>query len=40
MIIGLPKETKNGELRVGMTPEGVNALTKNKIGLLCEIIQD
>jgi len=36
MIIGLPKETKNGELRVGMTPEGVNALTKNGHHIIVE----
>ncbi|MDC0035727.1 alanine dehydrogenase [Chloroflexi bacterium] len=29
MIIGLPKETKDRELRVGLTPEGVNALIKD-----------
>jgi len=30
MKIGIPKEIKNNESRVGMTPAGVYALTKNK----------
>ncbi|MEM6517673.1 MAG: alanine dehydrogenase [Bacteroidota bacterium] len=30
MIIGIPKEIKNNESRVGMTPAGVFELTKNK----------
>ena len=30
MIIGVPKEIKNNESRVGMTPAGVFELTKNK----------
>jgi alanine dehydrogenase len=29
MLIGIPKEIKDGEYRVGMTPEGVAALTKS-----------
>jgi len=29
MIIGLPKEIKNNENRVGLTPEGVSVLVKN-----------
>jgi alanine dehydrogenase len=29
MLIGIPKEIKDGEYRVGMTPEGVATLTKN-----------
>ena len=29
MIIGLPKETKDQELRVGITPAGVNTLIKS-----------
>ncbi|MEI7885608.1 MAG: alanine dehydrogenase [Clostridia bacterium] len=29
MIIGIPKEIKNNENRVGMTPNGVNVLVKN-----------
>ena len=28
MIIGLPKETKDQELRVGITPDGVDTLIK------------
>jgi alanine dehydrogenase len=30
MKIGLPKEIKNNENRVGLTPEAVKQLTKNK----------
>ncbi len=30
MIIGIPKEIKNGEYRVGVTPTGVRELLKNK----------
>ena len=30
MIVGIPKEIKNNESRVGMTPAGVFELTKNK----------
>jgi len=30
MKIGVPKEIKNNENRVGMTPAGVFELTKNK----------
>ncbi|MFD2916667.1 alanine dehydrogenase [Psychroserpens luteus] len=30
MVIGIPKEIKNNESRVGMTPSGVYELTKNK----------
>ena len=29
MIIGVPKEIKNNENRVGMTPSGVQEMTKN-----------
>ena len=29
MIIGIPKEIKNNEFRVGMTPSGVNAFISN-----------
>ena len=29
MIIGIPKEIKNNEFRVGMTPSGVNSFIKN-----------
>ena len=28
MIVGIPKEIKNNENRVGMTPAGVNELVK------------
>ena len=28
MIVGIPKEIKNNEFRVGMTPAGVQALVK------------
>ncbi len=30
MIIGVPKEIKNNENRVALTPAGVNALVKNR----------
>ena len=29
MIIGVPKEIKNNEYRVGLTPAGVRELSKN-----------
>ena len=29
MIVGIPKEIKNNENRVGMTPAGVNELVKH-----------
>jgi alanine dehydrogenase len=29
MIVGIPKEIKNNEFRVGMTPSGVNSFIKN-----------
>ena len=29
MIVGIPKEIKNNEFRVGMTPSGVATLVKN-----------
>ena len=29
MIIGIPKEIKNNEFRVGMTPSGVNSFVRN-----------
>ena len=29
MIIGVPKEIKNNECRVGLTPKSVSALSKN-----------
>ena len=29
MIIGVPKEIKNNECRVGLTPKSVNVLSKN-----------
>ena len=29
MIVGVPKEIKNNEFRVGMTPAGVSELIKN-----------
>ena len=32
MIIGVPKEIKNNENRVGMTPAGVAELVKREIG--------
>ena len=35
MIIGVPKEIKNNENRVGMTPAGVFELTKNKSHSVC-----
>ena len=36
MIIGLPKETKDQELRVGITPEGVDTLIKSGHQVLVE----
>ena len=36
MIIGLPKETKDQELRVGITPDGVETLIKNGHRVLVE----
>jgi alanine dehydrogenase len=36
MIIGLPKETKDQELRVGITPEGVGTLVKDGNQVLVE----
>lgn len=36
MIIGLPKETKDQELRVGITPEGVDTLIKSGHRVLVE----
>ena len=29
MIVGVPKEIKNNEFRVGMTPSGVNSFVNN-----------
>jgi alanine dehydrogenase len=29
MIVGVPKEIKNNEYRVGMTPSGVNSFINN-----------
>ena len=29
MIVGVPKEIKNNEFRVGMTPSGVNSFINN-----------
>lgn len=36
MIIGVPKEIKNGEKRVGMTPQGVDALISHHHRVLVE----
>jgi alanine dehydrogenase len=36
MIIGVPKEIKNGEKRVGMTPQGVDALVSHHHRVLVE----
>ena len=36
MIIGLPKETKDQELRVGITPDGVDTLIKSGHRVLVE----
>ena len=36
MIIGLPKETKDQELRVGITPDGVETLIKSGHRVLVE----
>ncbi|NWG03783.1 MAG: alanine dehydrogenase [Syntrophaceae bacterium] len=36
MIIGVPKEIKNGERRVGMTPQGVDALVSHHHRVLVE----
>ena len=33
MIIGVPKEVKNNEYRVGMTPESTLALAKRASGI-------
>ena len=35
MIIGVPKEIKNNENRVGMTPAGVAELAKKVIRCMC-----
>lgn len=37
MIIGVPKEIKNNENRVGMTPSGVAEVVKQGIGYLSNI---
>ena len=36
MIIGVPKEIKDGEKRVAMTPQGVDALVSHRHGVLVE----
>src|SRR5574341_1327885 len=36
MVIGVPKEIKNGEKRVGMTPQGVDALVSHRHRVLVE----
>jgi alanine dehydrogenase len=36
MIIGVPKEIKDGEKRVGMTPQGVDALVAHGHRVLVE----
>lgn len=36
MLIGIPKEIKNNEYRVGMTPEGVREFVKHGHGVLVE----
>ena len=36
MIIGVPKETTDKELRVGMTPEGIAVLTERGHQVLVE----
>lgn len=36
MIIGVPKEIKNNENRVGMTPAGVAELVKKVIRYMCK----
>jgi alanine dehydrogenase len=36
MIIGIPKEIKNGEKRVAVTPQGVDALVSHHHGVLVE----
>ena len=35
MIVGIPKEIKNNENRVGMTPAGVNELVKHGHTVYC-----
>ena len=37
MIIGVPKEIKNNENRVGMTPSGVAEVVKQGTGCLSNI---
>ena len=40
MIIGIPKEIKNNENRVGMTPAGVAELVKHGHQVMCSTQQE
>lgn len=36
MILGVPKEIKNNEFRVGLTPQSIKALVKNNHEIIVE----